>query len=192
MTLHSQQSEARIHNRSHAWLDLAQAVLYADMPYVWNPAEAAAEEYFMEAEAQLDAEGMAAPELAQYAQAFEAAAFDLFAQHDRTSLCATLVEKFAQRVPQELLDGIVRQAQAMVKSQMSIAERLIACVQDALPHWSADDLQVLARPYAFAMRDRDYVSETLNATAISWEQLSEMDRARLSLAIARYALDELK
>ncbi len=190
MTLHSQQSEAR--NSSHVWLDLAQTVLQSEMSYVWNPAEAATEEYFISAEAQIEAEGMTSADLAQYGQGFEAVAFDLFAQHDRALLHTTLVEKFAQRVPQELLDGIVRQAQQMVKSQMAIADRLIACVQDALPHWNADDLQVLARPYAFAMRDRDYVAETLNATATPWEQLSEMDRARLSLAIARYALDELK
>jgi hypothetical protein len=61
---------------------------------------------------------------------------------------------------------------------------MVQCVQELLPEWGEDVLQVWARPLASAMRG----SEAEIARPVEWDELSESERARLSLAVARYAL----
>ncbi|MCY7276196.1 MAG: hypothetical protein LH702_21280, partial [Phormidesmis sp. CAN_BIN44] len=105
----------------------------------------------------------------------------------------TLAQKFAS-VPQTLLAAIARQAQKVVETSNSLADQLVQCVQDVLPTWADDDLQVLARPLAYAMRSdgADVVDATVNSVRpIAWNDLSETEQARMSLAIARYAIDQL-
>ena len=105
-----------------------------------------------------------------------------------------LVEYFGDRVPQSLLEGIAQQAQTLLKTQEPLADQLVQCVQNLLSGWAADDLLVLARPYAYAMRGTD--SDALEAALRSvryaaWTELSGVEQARLSLAIARYTLSQL-
>jgi hypothetical protein len=70
----------------------------------------------------------------------------------------------------------------------------VQCVQDALPNLAEDDLYVLARPLAYAMRGNDApIESTLERVrSIEWDALSDVEQARLSLAIARFALAELE
>ena len=69
---------------------------------------------------------------------------------------------------------------------------MVECVLDILPQWDEEDLQVLARPLAYAMRDVDSEGvELVVATKRPWAQLSEIEQARVSLAVARYAISEL-
>jgi len=103
------------------------------------------------------------------------------------------LQKFATRAPQRILSAIAHQAEAVVGSKISLSEQLVQCVQDLLPEWGVEDLNVLARPLAYAMRDTqsDMLATTLQTVPDQdWETLSQLERARLTLAIARYAIDQ--
>ncbi len=158
--------------------------------YPWNPSDPSAESFLSELEQEFSLDAWDASEIAQRSQSF-------FSQLDTlwstTDLTTTLAQRFAS-VPQALLAVIARQAQKVVETSNSLADQLIECVQEVLPTWAADDLQVLARPLAYAMRGdaTDAVDATVNSVrAIAWSDLSETEQARMSLAIARYALNQL-
>jgi hypothetical protein len=77
---------------------------------------------------------------------------------------------------------------------LALVDQLVESVQTVLTDWETDDLQVMARPLAFSMRGgQEEVLEVLlqSVRQTDWEALSELEQARLSLAIARYALGEL-
>ena len=96
------------------------------------------------------------------------------------------------------LETIAHQALETIQTRgeeinnMSLAEQLVECVRVVLPDLAREDLQVLARPYAFAMRGNSSESTLAGAENCQWTDLSDIERARVSLAIARYALAELK
>ncbi|NJR64328.1 MAG: hypothetical protein HC772_01725 [Leptolyngbyaceae cyanobacterium CRU_2_3] len=103
-------------------------------------------------------------------------------------------QRFSTQVPQHLLNTIVQRAQQVISSNLSLADQLVHTVQDCLPTWGEEDLQVLARPFAYAMRGSE--TEVLEVALRSvrcaeWQELSSIEQARLSLAIARYAIDQL-
>ena len=158
--------------------------------YPWNPSEPSAESFLSELEQEFSLDNWDDSEIAQRSQSFFG---HLDALWSATDLKTTLGQKFAA-VPQSLLATIARQAQKVVETSNSLADQLIECVQDVLPSWAEDDLQVLARPLAYAMRGdaADVVDAMVNSVgAIAWSDLSETEQARMSLAIARYAIDQL-
>jgi hypothetical protein len=165
---------------------------YAQITYPWNPADPAAEEFFEQAEQAAGFEEWQGAEIAARATSF-------FAQVDglwtATSLQNKLVQKFSLRIPETLLMAIAQQAQSMVASSLSLADQLVQCVDDLLPSLDVEDLHVLARPLAYAMRgegDNLSCDTVLNSVRTAeWASLSDIEQARVSLAIARYALAEL-
>lgn len=100
-------------------------------------------------------------------------------------LAAVLMRKFVT-VPQSVLKAIALKAEKMSAASGELADQLISCVQEALPSWAEDDLRVFARPYAYAMRGEE---EKVEPSSKDWEGLSEIEQAKLTLAIARYAID---
>jgi hypothetical protein len=103
------------------------------------------------------------------------------------SLQTLLVRKFAT-VPQAILATIASQAERLAQTAASQADQLLQCAQQALPQWDLDDLSVMARPMAYAMRG-EAKAETI---VKDWTELSEVDRAKLVLEIAHYALNQSK
>lgn len=105
-------------------------------------------------------------------------------------LSTTLFQRFATRAPRQLLQGIAQKARQVAAQELSLAEQLVLCVQDCLPNWGAEDLQVFARPLAFAMRspETEVESALQSIRSANWTDLSEIEQARLSLVIARYAI----
>jgi hypothetical protein len=69
---------------------------------------------------------------------------------------------------------------------------LVQCVKPLLSGWSDDDLQVFARPLAYAMRGNNVSSIDQLISKNSWENLSQLEQISLSMAIAQYTLTELK
>lgn len=186
--------ESLTDSSSYEDLDLLQALLQADSSYPWNPAAPESEAYFTAIEDKFTFDGWSDEEI-------EVRSHNLFTQLDHLweitspsaensqiqELLAVLSEKFSPRVPAIWLDKIARQAYQLLSTNLSLADRLVNCVQEILPSWSEEDLQVIARPYAWAMR-----SIEVNATtSADWQDLSELEQARLSLAIARFAFSEL-
>ncbi len=107
-------------------------------------------------------------------------------------LCAWLINQFGTIVPSTVLEQIGTALSALRSSSAAVADQLIASVQPSLSHWDVEDLLVVARPFAYAMRGAeeqaalDWVLK--NATAVDWDNCSDLERARLTLAIARYAI----
>jgi hypothetical protein len=100
-------------------------------------------------------------------------------------LATVLMRKFVT-VPQAMLKAIALKAETMSTASGELADQLIQCVQEALPTWAEDDLRVFARPLAYAMRGEEEKSEP---TSKDWAGLSEIEQAKLTLAIAKYAID---
>jgi hypothetical protein len=152
--------------------------------YPWNPSLPESEAFFnnlVDSGEPLDA--FTAAEIDQQAQGF-------FSQLDQLwddSLATVLARKFAT-VPQTVLQTIAANAAQLLNQGDQLVDQLAQCVQSALPHWAIEDLQVLSRPMAFAMRGEVTESPLLNR---DWQTLSATEQAKLSLTIARYAIDEL-
>ena len=172
----------------------------ARIPYPWNPALPESEAFFA-AELPSIFEGWQEPELVTRSQSFFQSLDRLWAT---SSLHAILVDRFAARMPQTWLSAIAQQAQRIVteaqhavSTQSSqLADQLVQCVREIVPTLAEDDFYVLARPLAVQMRDGSGMDVVDTAVAqvpqVDWERLSDVQRARLSLAIARYAIGELQ
>lgn len=185
--------------QAQAELELLQSILHDDTPYPWNPAELGAEAYFADLEQEVIAAGWM-DDIAVQGQALAIHMEQVWAtiapveQNATLVLITQLFERCAAQVPQQFLEGIVQQAQRAVALNASLADKLVISVQEFLPQWGEEDLQVLARPFAYAMRGVE--AETLETALKSvrcatWDDLSSIEQARLSLAIARYALAQL-
>jgi hypothetical protein len=151
--------------------------------YPWNPADAESESFFNSLEQKFSLDVLSEIEISDRADAFFSHLDSLFAA---PTLETSLAHKFAT-VPQSILNAIARQAQKLATSSASLADQLVLCVQEALPQWAEEDLQVLARPLAYSMR-----GEEQSVKSTDWAKLSETEQARLTLAIARYALKEIQ
>jgi hypothetical protein len=187
--------------QAQAELELLQFILEEPVVYPFNPIEPEAEAYFAALEQEMLAMGWPVEELDQQGQQLSQRLDQLWATVttpvavvSADALSAFLQQRFAARAPKQLLTHIAQQAQQVAAQNLTLAEQLVQCVQACLPTWGADDLQVFARPLAFAMRAPE--PSTMESTideirSVDWEKLSQVEQARLSLAIARYALAQV-
>lgn len=151
--------------------------------YPWNPTLPESADFFNQIE------------LPELLDAFDVSELDhqahqLFATLDQLwndRLQAQLHRKFAT-VPQDVLTTIAAQVEQLRDQGNQLLDQLALAVQAALPQWDLEDLRVLSRPLAYAMR-----SETLESPLLQrdWNSLSTTEQAKLSLVIARYAVDQL-
>jgi len=193
---------------SQVELELLEVLLEPeDATYPWNPADDESEGYFGELEQQFVMQDLLDEELTTRSQNFYEQLDTLWSEVETSSyyncntICAsvdnlqeTLRTAFVASVPQGWLNVIAQKATDIFASQQSIGEQLVQCVQAVMPTWQADDLFVLARPFAYAMRS----SEPQNLKSIisnienrDWTNLSEIEQAKISIAIAYYALKQL-
>lgn len=205
MTRHSSRP-SRSQRQAQAELELLQLVLQGDADsqdpaYPWNPATA--DQYFEALEQEVAQAGWSDEDLTEQGQIFANYLNQVWAEFEpmpvvqssvAETVSANLFQQFAARVPQQLLNTIVERAQQVALTQLSLADKMVQCVQDCLPSLGTEDLQVLARPFAYSMRGAD--SEMLEVALRSvrceaWTELSGVEQARLSLAIARYAIAQM-
>jgi len=99
-----------------------------------------------------------------------------------------LLDRFAG-IPTAWLESIATAAQAVVQQKISLQDKLVTSVQSLLEQWAEEDLQVLARPLAYAMRGNTEENQAFTGV---WEELSPLEQARWSLAIAKAALQALE
>lgn len=150
--------------------------------YPWNPAAVESGDFFNQIETDV-LHCFDDSEIEQQAADF----FNGLNQIWEKSLQTTLARKFAT-VPQAILAQIADRAAQVAQTGNSLIDQLADCVQSVLPQWNVEDLQVLARPVAFAMRGDTVESPFMNR---NWTDLSETEQAKLSITIARYALSQL-
>ncbi|MEG3990888.1 hypothetical protein QUA13_27820 [Microcoleus sp. S28C3] len=189
MATQSPDSEYFRDSQTQAQMELLATIVQADVAYPWNPAQLESESYLSAAEQEFAlSDSFSDSDIALKSQV-------LFSQLEQvwltTALQKSLREKFT-RVPQDFLASIAQSVQNATVKYQSLADQMVECVLDILPQWDEEDLQVLARPLAYAMRDVDSEGvELVVATKRPWAQLSEIEQARVSLAVARYAISEL-
>ena len=189
MATQSTDSEYFRDSQTQAQMELLATIVQTDVAYPWNPAQLESESYLTALEQEFAlSDSFSDSDIALKSQV-------LFSQLEQvwltTALQKSLREKFA-RVPQDFLSSIAQSVQNATVKYQSLADQMVECVLDILPQWGEEDLQVLARPLAYAMRDVDSEGvELVMATNRPWAQLSEIEQARVSLAVARYAISEL-
>ena len=199
MNSESLPSNGFLSSQSQADMELLQALCTEEeRAYPWNPMLPESETYFAESEASgLSFQDWSELEVTARSQ-------QLFAHLDRLWESASAVpvgvrealeRRFVDRVPAAVLQAIACRAQQVIATPLSLADQLIECTQAAISQLTVEDLQVLARPFAYAMRGLEAnaaIESTLSKVrSADWTELSDIERARLSLAIARYALEQL-
>lgn len=160
-------------------------------PYPWNPADLEAEAYFVELEKELlFADWQEEEDIQSASQALFHQLHQCWASLTKPAaepLKMSLAERFASLMPETWLEAIANRAQQVFSINLSLADQLVLCVKPLLPSWTEEDLLVLARPLAYAMRGNPDV-----AHSAEWTELSQMEQVRLSLAVAHSALTQLK
>lgn len=190
---------------SNVDLDLLEALLKPeDATYPWNMADEESEAYFNQLEQQFECEDLLAENLSRRSQDFYHNLDGIWSQvsHSKTdrdeqppkSIQAFLNSAFAAAVPSSCLNTIAQKAAEIINNlEQSTSEKLVECVQALLPHWGTDDLLVLARPFAYSMRSNEQQNLAFIISNIEnreWTALSEIEQAKISLAIAHYAFKE--
>jgi cell division septum initiation protein DivIVA len=188
MASQSINSEHSEDSMMQAQAELLEILLQSDdAVYPWNPAELNGEAYFAELESEFPLDGWFDEEISRSAQTMFERLDQCWTTVSPTNdaLKESLTRQFAARVPAGLLEAIAEKAKQVFSANLSMADQLVQCVQQLLPNWEEEDLLVFARPLAYAMRGNQ-VMPTGN-----WPELSEIERARLSLVIAHTALTQL-
>jgi hypothetical protein len=162
--------------------------------YPWNPADPATVDYYCESDRHFSLDDWSEEEIAQKSQSLFTTIQSCW---DATSVAesgplAALSTKFGARVPQQWLAQIAANVSDLATSNLEPVEQLVRSVKDLLSNWATDDLLVMARPYAYAMRCNPGVDDPDNIVRpLDWDRLSELERAKLTILIARYAIDSL-
>ncbi len=184
--------------------DLLQVLFEGEQAYPWNPANPETAAYFADQESAFSLEDWSTDELAPGVDALfnclnqqwarvESATSQAATTITADTLQTTLGQRFSM-VPSDYLGAIARRARDLYATNLSLLDQLVECVREVLPALGEDDLQVLARPLAYAMRsgEGEAINGVLNSLrSPNWDELSEVEQARLGLAIARAALAEL-
>ncbi|MGB5960585.1 MAG: hypothetical protein WBG73_08015 [Coleofasciculaceae cyanobacterium] len=161
-----------------------------DKCYPWNPADLESEGFFRDLECDLFSDW--SDEQEEIETRSEALFEQMHSQWAAFSVSVadtleqSLSERFANFIPEAWLMAIASRAQQVVSINLSLADQLVMCVKPLLPSWTDEDLLVLARPLAYAMRG------TAAPIRANWTELSQMEQVRLSLAVAHSALVQLQ
>ncbi len=173
---------------------LLDYLLEQEKPYPWNPAEVEAQDYFEATEENFSLEDWSAIEIEERTESLFTSLNSCWPTQSSFSIQEVLDAKFGSAVPSSWLEAIAQEAKKMVDSNLSKMERLVESMKPLLLNWTEEDLQVFARPLVYAMRSSqknkaDTVLSKLENT--NWEDVSPVEKARLSLAIAQYAFAQV-
>jgi hypothetical protein len=160
--------------------------------YPWNPADTATADYYAQSDSQFSLDDWSDEEIAHRSESFFTKIQSCWDTPVTKSPLAALTAKFGDRVPQQWLAQIAANVSELATSNLEPVEQLVRSVGNLLSNWANDDLLVMARPYAYAMRCNPGVDNPDNIVrALDWEQLSELERAKLTILMAQYAIDSL-
>ena len=182
-------------NISEAEADLMNCLLASStIEYPWNPTDPETAEYYAASDSSFDLDELSESEIGTRSQAFFGQVRDCWANspspEPTVSPLAALTAKFGSRVPQQWLATIATNVTTLAGSNLEPVEQLVRSVSELLSNWATDDLLVMARPYAYAMRCNPDVDNPDNVVRpVEWVKLSELERAKLTILIAQYAID---
>lgn len=180
-------------SQSEAEIELFQAICFTEgQTYPWSSLRRESQSYFAQIEAST-ASMTSRPEseVTAGAQRF-LGHLDRLWDATSTRSANAVEDQFAQKIPTAFLQAIGRQVKLLKDSSLTLADQLVECTYEVMPHWAVEDLQVLARPFAYAMRGTESdntIEAILDKMELSdWTDLSEIEQIRLCLAYARYTL----
>lgn len=192
---------------SEVELELLEALMKPDdETYPWNPVDEESETYFTQLEQQFIIQDLLDEELSERSQTLYNQLDYLWLNYksDDADISATpetllqeiLHNSFGSYIPTGWLNKIAQKATRIYNSTQSINERLVECVQSVLPTWESEDLLVFARSYTYATRSKaqenaEFVQNKVESNR-EWTTLSEIEQAKVSVAIAYHALTQLK
>ncbi|MCY7336458.1 MAG: hypothetical protein LH613_09655 [Chamaesiphon sp.] len=184
------------YNSSEAEAELIDCLLASPtLDYPWNPADPETADYYTQSDRYFSLDDWSEREITQQSESFFTSiqsCWDAASSDSELSPLAALTSKFGARVPQQWLAQIAANVGSLATSNLEPVEQLVKSVQDLLSNWAIDDLLVMARPYAYAMRCNPGVDNPDNIVRpLDWTELSEMERAKLTILIAQYAIDSL-
>ncbi|MBF2065661.1 MAG: hypothetical protein IGS39_14750 [Calothrix sp. C42_A2020_038] len=190
---------------SQIHLELLEALLESDDAiYPWNPALPESEDFFHECDANCAIDDLLDSEGAAYEESFYNHLETLWsnATHFSCNTNVVSISKLkeslqavaASRIPHNWIEKIAQKASELFNQQVSIGDQLVQVAQALVPALGADDLSVLVRPYAYAMRsEANNLESTLKKIGgHEWDNLSEIEQARITVAVAYYALQQIK
>jgi hypothetical protein len=165
--------------------------------YPWNPADRDTAEYYNQSDFQFSFDDWSETEIADKSQSFftqvQACWADSPSPESEFIPLEALTAKFGARVPQQWLSKIATGVSTIATSNLEPVDQLVQSVKDLLSNWATDDLLVMARPYAYSMRCDTGVNNPNNIVrSLDWDELSELERAKLTILIAQYAIDCVK
>ncbi|BAZ90608.1 hypothetical protein NIES932_21100 [Raphidiopsis curvata NIES-932] len=166
-----------------------------DETYPWNLASDQADAYFQKLAAPLHSDPLLIESIDQQGENFYNSLDQIWTQvynskADRDERPrTTLNDIFGTFVPSHYLDQIMEAAKKTIHDmEHSTSEKIVGCVQSLLPNWDMEDLLVLARPIAYSMRSGQQEKSLHNLPNRNWTELSEIERAKICLVVADYAL----
>jgi hypothetical protein len=165
--------------------------------YPWNPSDPDTADYYAESDSHFSLEDWSDDEVEQRSQSFFASIQSCWETAPSTeselSPLAALTAKFGTRVPQQWLSKIAANVSNLATANLEPVDQLVQSVQNLLSNWATDDLLVMARPYAYAMRCNPGVDNPDNIVRpLDWEELSEVERAKLTILMAQYAIERIQ
>jgi hypothetical protein len=203
-------------------LELLEALLEPeDATYPWNPIASESQEYFHEAQTVGAIDELLDSELSARSQSFYNRLDSLWSNNynhtTNVGIVASLKENLqaalaavsrgpsiasstslkgiGERIPHEWIERIAQKATDIFNPKQSLSEQFMLCAQELLPSLGTDDLSVLGRPFVYAMRNNEphSLESVLNKVGEhEWKNLSEIEQAKVSMAVAYYALQQLK
>ena len=171
--------------------ELVDDLLLHDSIYPWDLKDLETEEYINNLENQFS-DNWTNQELENKAQSFFSRLNQCWDINSNCNIYNVLSEQFGSTIPHNLLENISVEINKVITLNINPMERLIQCVKPLLSQWSEVDLQVFARPLVFAMRgdfepEKDMVNSLMENK--KWQDLSEVEQAKVTLAIAQYTLE---
>ena len=171
--------------------ELVDDLLLHDSIYPWDVKESETEEYINNLETQFS-DNWTNQELENKAQSFFSRLNQCWDTNLNCNINNVLSQQFGSLIPHNLLENISVEINKVIALNINPMERLIQCVKPLLSGWSEVDLQVFARPLVYAMRgdfepEKDIVNSLMENK--KWQDLSEVEKAKVTLAIAQYSLE---
>jgi len=150
---------------SNVDLEFIEALLEPeDAAYPWNLADESSESYFHNLELQFGLQDFSDAELGISTNNFyqnldtmwdQVAVLENNSSKNTVNYLQEVLQNAFSVIPGGLLNAIAQKAAEVSMLEQSASEKLVECVQALLPSWAVDDLLVLARPFAYAMRSSE-------------------------------------
>ncbi|OKH24828.1 hypothetical protein NIES593_06320 [Hydrococcus rivularis NIES-593] len=167
--------------------EFLEVLLQDEACYLWNPAEPETEAYFERLEQNFSLlDSLDSEEIAPQAEKFYDCLHQCWESAEILQAKQSILQRFGHLVPCDWIDAIAEQAARLIAENLSPIERLVACVNPLLSNWGEEDLQVFARPLVYTMRGDNGVK------VAPWDELSEIEKVRLTMKIAQEVLTELQ